>query len=243
MPDYDTLAELYDLEYDHDYDVDFWRAVARGEGSPLVEWGAGTGRLALPLAGEGFGVTAVEISRPMAERGRAKGGGVEWVVGDMRGLELERRYRLAICGFNSFLCLLTVDGALAFLRNAHRHLEPGGLLGIEVSAFSTAELAGGSQIQHDLTRQTRSGRLERFSATRYDPATRRMEMMLFYELYEEGSMIRKSAHDLCIRVTHRDELELMLRLAGFGVEAVYGGFEGETFDSYSDHLIVLARRG
>jgi hypothetical protein len=34
----------------------------------------------------------------------------------------------------------------------------------------------------------------------------------------------------------------MLRLAGFEVEAVYGGFEGEPFAAGSDHLIVLARR-
>ena len=38
------------------------------------------------------------------------------------------------------------------------------------------------------------------------------------------------------------EVELMLRLAGFEVEAVYGGFEGESFIADSDHLIVLARR-
>jgi hypothetical protein len=40
----------------------------------------------------------------------------------------------------------------------------------------------------------------------------------------------------------RGELELMLRLAGFGGEVVYGGFEGEPFTAESDHLIVLVRR-
>jgi hypothetical protein len=45
-----------------------------------------------------------------------------------------------------------------------------------------------------------------------------------------------------IRVVGRGELELMLRLTGFGVEVVYGGFEGEPFTVGSDHLIVLVRR-
>jgi hypothetical protein len=49
-------------------------------------------------------------------------------------------------------------------------------------------------------------------------------------------------HDLTIRIVGCGELELMLRLAGFEVEAVYGGFEGEPFTAGSDHLIVLARR-
>jgi hypothetical protein len=61
----------------------------------------------------------------------------------------------------------------------------------------------------------------------------------FSELY--GALEVCRAHDLTIRVTGRDELGLMLRLAGFKVEAVYGGFEGEAFTARSDHLIMLAR--
>jgi hypothetical protein len=34
----------------------------------------------------------------------------------------------------------------------------------------------------------------------------------------------------------------MMRLIGFGVETVYGGFEGQPFSSTSDHLIMLARK-
>jgi hypothetical protein len=48
-------------------------------------------------------------------------------------------------------------------------------------------------------------------------------------------------HELTIRIVGCGELELMLRLAGFEIEAVYGGFEGETVTVESDHLIVLAR--
>jgi hypothetical protein len=67
-------------------------------------------------------------------------------------------------------------------------------------------------------------------------------MRLFYELYgASGELKDRRACDLTIRVTGRSELELMLRLAGFETEAVYGGFEGEPFVAGSDHLIVLAR--
>ncbi len=246
MPEYDPLADLYDLEYSHDYDVPFWLALAEREGGPIVEWGAGTGRLAIPLAKAGFDVTGVELSERMVEEGRKKSHEVEWVHGDMRSVKLGRRYRLAVCAFNSFLCLLSVDGALAFLRNAREHLEPGGLLGIEVSAFSPEELVdppGGPELRHDFTRELSGGWLDRFSVSRYDAATQLMEMRLFYERYDGSGMLEnRRAHDLTIRITNRDELDLMLRMAGFEVEAVYGGFEGEPFDSASDHLVVLARK-
>ncbi len=244
MPEYDPLADLYDLEYTHDYDLPFWLALAGREAGPLVEWGAGTGRLAAPLATAGHDVTAVELSGEMVRRGKSET--VEWVVGDMRRVQPGRRYGLAVCAFNSFLCLRSVDDALAFLRNARDHLSPGGLLGIEVSAFSPEELVdppGGPELRHDFTRELPDGRLDRFSVSRYDAASQLMQMRLFYERYgASGALECRRAHDLTIRIVGRGELLLMLMLAGFQVEAVHGGFEGEPFTSMSDHLVVLARR-
>ena len=246
MPEYDRLADLYDLEYGHTYDLPFWLALAGRERGPVVEWGAGTGRLAVALVEAGFEVTAVEVSESMLKKGRKKSNAVGWVGGDMRGVKLGRRYGLAVCAFNSFLCLRSQEDALAFLRNAHEHLEPGGLLGIEVSAFTPEELCedpGGPTLRHDFSRETPRGRMERFSVSRYDAASQLLRMRLFYELYDrEGKLKSKRTHELVIRIVGRGELELMLRLAGFEVEVIYGGFEGEPFTAESDHLIALARR-
>jgi SAM-dependent methyltransferase len=244
--EYDPLSDLYDLEYAHDYDLPFWLSLAEREAEPVVEWGAGTGRIADPLAAAGHDVTAVEISANMVERGEEKGETVEWIVGDMRGVDPGRHFGLALCAFNSFLCLRSVDDALAFLRNAHEHLVPGGLLGIEISAFSPEELVdppGGPALRHDFTRILTDGRLDRFSVSHYDAASELMHMRLFYERYNaSGTLENRRAHNLTIRIVGLSELDLMLRLTDFEVEAVYGGFEGEPFTSTSDHLIVLARK-
>jgi SAM-dependent methyltransferase len=246
LPEYDPLADLYDLEYSHTYDLLFWLTLAGRECGPVVEWGTGTGRLAAALSAAGFDVTAVEVSESMLKKGREKSDAVEWVSGDMRSIKLRRRYALAVCAFNSFLCLRSQEDAMAFLSNAREHLEPGGLLGIEVSAFAPEELSedpGGPALRHDFTRETSQGRLERFSVSRYDAASQLLTMLLFYELYDrEGKLERKRTHELAIRIVGRGELELMLRLVGFEVEAVYGGFEGEPFTAGSDHLVVLVRR-
>jgi hypothetical protein len=121
------------------------------------------------------------------------------------------------------------------------------MLGIEVSAFSPEELVdppGGPRLQHDFTRELPDGRLDRFSISRYDAASQLLAMRLFYELYGASRALEEQrAHDLTIRILGRDELGLMLRLAGFEVEVVYGGFEGTPFAADSDHLIVLARSG
>jgi SAM-dependent methyltransferase len=246
VTEYDPLSDLYDLEYGHDYDLPFWLSLAERESGPLIEWGAGTGRLAVPLAAAGHDVTAAELSEKMVERGKEKGGAVEWIVGDMKTAKPKHLYGLAVCAFNSFLCLTSVDDALAFLRNAREYLVPGGLLGIEVSAFSPEELVdppGGPELRHDFTRALPDGRLDRFSVSRYDAATQLMQMRLFYDRYGiRGTLEVRRSHDLTIRIVGRGELLLMLRLTGFEIEALYGGFEGEPFTSASDHLIVLARK-
>jgi SAM-dependent methyltransferase len=246
LPEYDPLSDLYDLEYTHDYDLPFWLSLAEREAGPVVEWGAGTGRISIPLAAAGHEVTAVEISSQMVERGKEKSESVGWIVGDMRNVDPGRRYGLSVCAFNSFLCLRSADDALAFLRNARQHLMPGGLLGIEVSAFSPEELVdppGGNAQRHDFTRELSNGRLDRFSVSHYDASTQLMEMRLFYERYgAPGALESRRAHDLTIRVVGLSELDLMMRLTGFEVETVYGGFEGEPFSSTSDHLIMLARK-
>src|SRR5918997_4774845 len=105
LPEYDSLANVYDLEYAHDYDLPFWLSLAEREAGPVIEWGAGTGRIAVPLAAAGHDVTAVEVSAGMVDRGREKGQAVGWILGDMRDAKPERSYGLAVCAFNSFLCL------------------------------------------------------------------------------------------------------------------------------------------
>jgi SAM-dependent methyltransferase len=104
LPEYDPLSDLYDLEYTHAYDLPFWISLADREAGPVIEWGAGTGRLAAPLAAAGHDVTAVELSGEMVERGRGKSRFVDWVVGDMRNVDLGRRYGLAVCAPSTRSC-------------------------------------------------------------------------------------------------------------------------------------------
>ena len=247
MPEYDPLSDLYDLEYTHDYDLPFWLSLAEREARPVVEWGAGTGRISSPARRSGPRRYCRRDLRPRwsngaRKRARASGGS----MGDMRSVDPGRRYGLAVCAFNSFLCLRSVDDALAFLRNANEHLVPGGLLGIEVSAFSPEELVdppGGPALRHDFTRMLPDGRLERFSVSHYDAASQLCRCACSTNdtvpparWRAGGPTTSPSASSDAV------SWSLMLRLTGFEVEAVYGGFEGEPFTSTSDHLIVLARK-
>jgi methylation protein MtfA len=95
---YDAIAELYD-GYPGDYaeDILFFAEEAKTAGSPVLEIGAGTGRLSFCLAAVGVDVVALDSSRPMLEVLRARQAqrehlpGRVWpVVADMRDFALTR---------------------------------------------------------------------------------------------------------------------------------------------------------
>ena len=65
--DFYQQPALYDLEYTHrTHDVAWYRALA-GDAETVLELGAGTGRITLPMALTGAHVTAVDLCRPMLE--------------------------------------------------------------------------------------------------------------------------------------------------------------------------------
>src|SRR5580658_2226641 len=69
-------AALYDYEYRRRRaDVTFYRELARRRltaGAAILELGAGSGRVTIPLARDGFHVTAVDRSPEMLARLRAR---------------------------------------------------------------------------------------------------------------------------------------------------------------------------
>lgn len=132
----DTEVIWHDLECgSYAADLPIWRELAARQGSPILELGAGTGRVALELARCGYRVVAVDRDqRLLAELcRRAQGLGVGTVVGDARTFALARRFALCLVPMQTVQLLGGARGRAAMLACAGRHLEPGGLLAIALS--------------------------------------------------------------------------------------------------------------
>ncbi len=111
--------------------VDFLAGLAGG-GSAL-EFGIGTGRLAVPLARRGFRVHGIELSEAMADRARqnAEGTDVEVSLGDFSTTRVGSDFDLVYLVRNTITNLTTQDGQVAAFQNAAHHLRPGGHFVIE----------------------------------------------------------------------------------------------------------------
>ena len=144
---YDAVARLYD-EWSRSVteDIDFYVDLARAAGSPVVELGVGTGRIAVPVAAAGIRVIGVDSSPGMLEvcRERAAAAGVDHLldlrIGELAAPPVDERVALVTCPFRAYLHLHTDEQRLAALRAARRLLVPGGRLVFDVFEPGAADV-------------------------------------------------------------------------------------------------------
>jgi SAM-dependent methyltransferase len=129
-------ALWHDLECgEYREDLPLWRSLAAETGGPVLDVGAGTGRVTLDLARSGVTVVALDIEAALltALAHRARGMPVRTVVADARRFELRQRFALVVVPMQTLQMLPGPDGRAAFLRRALVHLKPGGLLAVALA--------------------------------------------------------------------------------------------------------------
>jgi SAM-dependent methyltransferase len=112
-------------------DLPLWHELAAQAGGPILEVGAGTGRVALDLARQGHAVTALDVDPVLLAELKRQAGDlpVRTVAADARELDLgSETFALVLVPMQTLQLLGGPDGRAAFLRRAHTHLRPGGLL-------------------------------------------------------------------------------------------------------------------
>jgi len=127
----------HDLECgSYTLDRPLWRELADRYGDPILDVGAGTGRVAIDLARNGHQVTALDADAELVEElgRRAAGTSIETVVADARDFDLGMRFALCIVPMQTIQLLGGSAGRQRFLSCAKRHLtSPGGVLAIAIS--------------------------------------------------------------------------------------------------------------
>ncbi|MBN1949108.1 MAG: class I SAM-dependent methyltransferase, partial [Candidatus Cloacimonetes bacterium] len=138
---WDDFARYYEWEFDllcteQAQDVNEWLKLADEYGDPILELACGAGRITLPLADQGYNITALDSSRNMLHRLNQKikpSHKLKIVRADMRKFHLGARFRFIFISYASFQLLLTMEDQLLCLDRIRDHLQPGGILGLDIS--------------------------------------------------------------------------------------------------------------
>jgi len=228
---YDESDEVMVDAGDVDPLVDFLVEIAGG--GRALEFGVGTGRIALPLAQRGVPVHGIDLSRAMVARLRAKpdGGDIGVTIGDFSTTTVDGPFSLAYLVFNTIMNLTTQAAQVACFRNAAAHLEPRGCFVIEVGVPQLQRLPPGETIHAFHVSETRWGFDE------YDVAT---QGMTSHQLeFVDGRVERVSVP---FRYAWPSELDLMARLAGLRLRERWSGWKREPFTEEStQHISVYGR--
>jgi len=194
-----------------------------GQGRAL-EFGIGTGRIALPLAERGVRVHGIDNSEAMVARLRAKpqAQDIDVTIGDFATTRVDGEFSLVYLVFNTIFNLVTQDDQVACFQNAAAHLRSGGRFVIETHVPDLQRLPLGQTIIPFRADP------EGISFDVYDVVTQRFSSQ-HYVFADDGIQ----TFPVELRYAWPSELDLMARLAGLTLRDRWAGWRREAFTSLS----------
>jgi SAM-dependent methyltransferase len=250
---FDRFARFYDADYrNYTDDLSAILDIAAECQGPVLELGCGTGRVLQPLVNAGYSVTGIDISPALLAVARAKlpitnhQSPIPLIEADLRSFDLpHKHFAFAFCTSNTLMHLTTQADQFAVLRNAQRHLRPGGLLLIDLFNPDLPRLLAVNGLQElaDQWIDTATGaQVFKWSVRTVDWAEQIQETLFIYEEVLPDGTVHRTACPFTLRFLWRSEAELLLEKAGLIVQEIWGDFDGNPYDSSSEHLILLATK-
>jgi SAM-dependent methyltransferase len=235
----ESVAERYDADVAGEFAPDVVEPIVNFlyEQAPqgtALEFGIGTGRIAIPLSQRGVHVQGIDLSTAMVERMREKPGGraIEVSLGDFAATTIDRTFDLVYLLFNTIMNLTTQEEQVACFINAAAHLKPRGRFLVEVLIPDLRRLPPGDKVRTYLIEP------EALSFDVYDVA--RQGLVSHHYRAEGGQLDLLS---IPFRYAWPSEFDLMARIAGMRLRERWSDWARAPFTSESTkHVSVWEKR-
>lgn len=230
------IADDYDDLYAGVLETD--EAVARlfelAGGGRVLEFGIGTGRLAIPLVERGVEVHGVEASEEMVAKLRQKRGGdrIPVVVHNFADVHAGEGFSLVVLAFNTIFAQPDQQAQVACFVNAAAHLAPAGRFVVE------AWVPDVGAFRHNRLVRPRIMRSDKMSVetVEHDPVEQFMRTT--QAVFSDGTVRLYPANH---RYAWPAELDLMAQIAGLGREARWADWSGSPFTAESRTHVTVYR--
>jgi SAM-dependent methyltransferase len=242
--------------YDHAFrahrrDIEHYVALARRVRGPVLELGAGTGRVTLALLRAGVEVVAVDQSASMLQRLRTRAEALpreqqarlQLVQADLRKLKLRKRFGLILAPFNLFMHMYTRADLERALARVRAHLRDSGKLAFDVLMPDFGVLRRDPARFYrcrpvfDPSDGHRYAYAEQFA---YDPHSQQQTVTMQFQRLDKPS--EEHSIELVLRFYFPAELEALLHYNGFRVLSHDGDFAGEPLSVDSESQVIIAKR-
>lgn len=227
---YGSIAtEIYDIDkpYHALPDTRFYLERFQGFDRPILEPACGSGRALIPLLQAGLDVTGFDPSPEMLDQCRAKaaeaGFAPDLSLQRYEDFAYDRRFGAILIPVGSFTLIDDFAVAMDVLRRFHDHLEPSGVLVIDLQGlnFLTA------QVQDRRRWTAPNGDLLTCEGIRTatDLLRQRAETTYRYERWRDHVLVESQIDVMAQRYWGLDEFRLALEAAGFSGISVCGGYD------------------
>jgi len=124
---YDKIYQKMDYKKESEFIKWVVKAYKSSQGNELLDVACGTGGHAYFLKDD-FRVMGFDISEDMLEIAREKLPDIPFIKGDMKKMDLGRKFDVIICMFSAINYNTTLDELKITLNNFYNHLKDGGVL-------------------------------------------------------------------------------------------------------------------
>ena len=256
---YGLMAERW-AEFIHDArEIPFFLKKIAQYGQPVLDAACGTGRVLLPLLRAGIDIDGNDISKDMLHycQSKAAGEGLNLNLYNysMHTFELPRKYKtIYIC--DSFGLAGSRENDLETLRHCYSHLEEGGVLLLNIQAEYTSAESWHPWLQEYRQKMPQpwpdkgkpriaadgSEHFAQFRLLDVDPLDQMYIKQVRLEKWVNGELNAAEEYTLRENIYFKNELLLMLKIAGFRMITVHGDYTDEPATAGDGELIFTAIR-
>lgn len=238
MAFYDEISNYYDYIFPTGAEqINFIREIAGKPPKALLDIACGTGGYTIELAKLGYELTAADIDEGMVEELRKKlsqdTGDIKCIRAGMLEMKekLESKFDLAFCIGNSIVHLSNLEEIQDFLVIAKSLLKKDGRLIIQIINFDRIILKEINELPAIVNEEI-GLRFERYY--RLDKEENRVWFRTVLSV--DGRMLE---NEIPLFPLQSDDLNDLLKKAGFKKVKLFGDFNGSDYDRYNSYMLVL----
>ncbi|MFX0182365.1 MAG: class I SAM-dependent methyltransferase [Candidatus Hodarchaeota archaeon] len=236
---YEKAAHLYDL-FDTKDNIDFFYHYGK-EAKSILDIGAGTGRIAIPLAEKGVNVVCIEPSPAMRHEFNKKLKNnpnlnklITLIASDAQSFKLNDLFSAAFLS-GSFDHFSDEEERISVLNNINNHLKLGGKLVFDIfigfmrdSPLSLVDTIKRGELEY-----------QRFIENRILPRNK-INVRLIYKIIKKGKLIEEIEQKSSASIITRNQVHKLLEKTGFKIKNEFRDYNFSPFKEGSPVLIIEA---
>lgn len=241
----EVIARFYDLIYHQvrsSVDLEFYLEQIRDTAGPVLEIGAGTGRLFTTALDEGANIYAIEPSRAMLEVLLSKVNPRHHSRiqnTDAASFRFPQKFDLILAPFRVFSHILTVEEQRTALNNIRSHLSDKGRFIMDLYVPNPGMLAAGLNDLKDFDEEFSPGNRVNRTIQMHADLVNQISHVTMTLKWNEGNKIFEETWETPMRFYYRYELEHLIEKSNLNLIEILGDFKGNPLQPGSREFILI----